>query len=65
MLFDMAVLQTRLDAILGHEPAPPPTASPPGLLERLWQSLEVGYRTLRPMAGALARKGLNGLGFTR
>lgn len=61
MLFDMAVLQSRLDAILGQEAAPPPTAPPPSPLDRLRQAFEVGYRTLRPIAGTLARKALNGL----
>ena len=65
MLFDMAALQSGLDAILGQETAPAPTARPPSLLDRLWQALEVGYRVLRPMAGTLARKTLNGLGLRK
>ena len=65
MLFDMAALQSGLDAILGQETAPAPTARPPSLLDRLWQAFEVGYRVLRPMAGTLARKTLNGLGLRK
>jgi hypothetical protein len=65
MLFDMAVLQSDLDAILERETAPPPTAPPPSRLERLQQAFEVGYRVLRPMAGTLARKTLNGLGLRK
>lgn len=65
MLFDMAVLQSRLDAILDREVTLPPTAPPPSLLDRLRQGFEVGYRTMRPIAGTLARKALNGLRLRR
>lgn len=65
MLFDMAALQARLDAVLDPETAPPPTAPPPSPLDRLRQAFEVGYRVLRPVAGTVARKVLNGLGLRK
>jgi hypothetical protein len=59
MLFDMAALQSGLDAIPGREADPPPTAPPPPPMERLRQAFEVGYRVLRPVVGTLARQTLN------
>jgi capsular polysaccharide biosynthesis protein len=66
MLFNMRALESDLDAILAREPAAPsPTAPPPSPMDRLRQAAEVGYRTLRPVAGTLARQLLNLFGRKR
>jgi hypothetical protein len=66
MLFDMAVLQSRLDAILEQDTAPPPPALPaPSLLDRVLQIFEIAYLSVRPIVGPLARRLLNRLGYSR
>jgi len=66
MLFNMAVLQSRLDAILGQETGPPPPPLPsPSLLDRILQLFEIAYLSLRPIAGPLARRLLKRLGVSK
>ncbi|MGH6964186.1 MAG: glycosyltransferase family 61 protein [Phenylobacterium sp.] len=65
-LFDMRLLQARLDAILQNGPgAPTPLLPSPGLSTRLQQIAEATYLCVRTIGGTLARGTLNRLGFSK
>jgi hypothetical protein len=66
MLFDMALLQSRLSIILAPEAdAPLPAARPLSFWGHLLQFFEIAYLCVRPLVGAFASGARNRLGLSR